>query len=325
MSRRSSSSAIKFKCAFSSLFLVLVFVCAPIQRTYAENIAYRHGKDNQLSAATERSRLAKEPSYENNDIVNVVTTKNVIFRDNLRSQHSKSGPITLDMTASRTLLAFSMMREKRSNGDGVMRVLDVGGGAGFHYFIAKAAIFDDPDRNSDGRRARGSSKTKPIKLQWCVVETTSMVKGAKAKGLEEGEGLRFFDNIRAAAQSLGSVDLLLASSSLQYFPDPIGALNDMVAVTARYLFITRTPMSVHGTRRTTQTSRLGDNGPGPLPPELSSLNRDITYPITYVDKGDVEAVLRTGYQILVKFEEERSSFGSDFERYDNYGYFCILK
>jgi len=312
----------KIKCFSSSLVLVIVISCSTLQHIFAAaDVTTRQG-DHLLASLHDKEKL-EQPSYEDSDIVNVVTTKNVIFRDNLRSQISKSGSVTLDTTATRTLLAFSMMRKKR-NDDGVIRVLDIGGGAGFHYFIAKAAIFGDSERRSGARRSSSGSRKRRVELQWRVVETPAMVRGARAKGLEE-EGLRFYDNIRAAARSLGTVDLLLASSSLQYFPDPIATLNDMVDVQASYLFITRTPMSLHGTKRTTQTSRLGDNGPGPLPSELSSLNRDITYPITYVDKGDVESSLRSGYHITARFLEEQGSFGSDLERYDNYGFFCRLK
>jgi hypothetical protein len=261
-----TSSAMTFNCTLTTFttFLILVVItsCLSLQHVCAADAFSKHHRDSLHSMDNEKARLA-QPSYEDSDIVEVVTTKNVFFRDSLRSHLSRPGQVTLDMTASRTLLAFSMMREKREN-RGVMRVLDVGGGAGFHFFIAKAAIFgDSEEERSNGGRARSNSKKSVIdELQWRVVETPSMVKGAKAKGLEE-RGLRFFDNIRAAARSLGPVDLLLASSSLQYFPDPIAALNEMIDVKARYVFITRTPLSLHGAIRTMQTSSLGDNGPGP--------------------------------------------------------------
>jgi putative methyltransferase (TIGR04325 family) len=324
-SSSSTSSAMSFNSTltiFTTFLVLVIMTCVSLQNVCAADVTNLY-QDTLHAMDNEKTRLA-QPSYEDNDIVEVVTTKNIVFRDSLRSHLSRPGPVTLDMTVTRTLLAFSMMREKPKNG-GVMRVLDVGGGAGFHYFVAKAAIFGKSEEGrSNGRRARSSSKKSPIEVEWRVVETPSMVKGAKAKGLEE-RGLRFFDNIRAAAQSLGTVDLLLASSSLQYFPDPIAALKEMIDVKARYVFITRTPLSLQGAMRNMQTSRLGDNGPGPLPSELSSLNRDITYPITYADKSDIEAVLRTRYHIVVQFQEERSSFGSDMERYDNYGYFCHLQ
>ena len=306
------------------LTVVTILTCKSLLHVDARDaFQSRHQQNFVHSTDIQKSRLA-ETSYEDSDIVKVVTTKNVVFRDKLRSRLLGTGTATLDMTATRILLAFSMMTEKR-NDEGVMRVLDVGGGAGFHFFIAKAAIFGDSGAGrSEERRTSSSSKKSPIELQWRVVETPSMVKGAKARGLEE-RGLRFFDDIRAAAQSLGNIDLILASSSLQYFPDPIAALRDMIGVQASYLFITRTPLSLQGTMRKMQTSRLGDNGPGPLPSELSSLDRDITFPITYPDKKDIEAVLRTRYNILVRFHEERSSFGSGLQRYDNYGYFCRLQ
>lgn len=188
-----------------------------------------------------------------------------------------------------------------------LRVLDIGGAAGYHYFIAQALI--------------------GTKIDWRVVETTAMASRAKAAGLEE-RGLRFFDNATAAAFDLGGVDLIMCSGSLPFFTDPLATLKSLKGLGATYFFITRTPMSSNHTFTGEHQSRLAENGPGPLPPSLASLDRAIKVPITYVVKDSVISILKMEYDIKAEFIEEQGSFslgdGSE-TRFDNYGFFCRLR
>jgi hypothetical protein len=123
---------------------------------------------------------------------------------------------------------------------GVSSVLDFGGGCGLHYKQAKSST-----------------------ARWAVVETPAMVERAKELATEK---LQFFANISDAARWLGGVEKVHSNGSLQYAPDPERALEQLCAVRAKKMHWDRTALSKNGFARETQSSLLGDNGPGPSPP-----------------------------------------------------------
>lgn len=77
-----------------------------------------------------------------------------------------------------------------------------------------------------------------------------MVKQAAALATDR---LRFFDNVAAAADWLGSVDLIHASGALQYTPSPIDAARSLVR--SACLFLSDNPVVER------QRSMMVENGP----------------------------------------------------------------
>lgn len=234
----------------------------------------------------------RKSGYEDDVLVRAVVEKNLVFRKKIRDR-----PV-FDLTALRTLIALGLSRTRRD-----LKVIDFGGGAGYHYEMARIAL--------------GQSAA----ICWNVVETTAMAKAAR--GLEE-QGLKFFDSIEEAARDLGSVDLVLASSSLQYCPDPELFLQRLIDVGASHLFITRTPFSESLENViSVQRSRLSANGPGPLPADLTDV--EISYPITYLSSAKVEQALSSKYELRFKVEEERGAFRAGSQSFNMWGYFCVLR
>jgi putative methyltransferase (TIGR04325 family) len=232
--------------------------------------------------------------YSNPDLVKVVVEKNIIFRDRLLI----SSPPTLDLNSARTLLGISL-----AISDGKLTVLDFGGGGGYHYFIARAAL------------------PKDVLLDWRVVETPAMVTLAHDR-LSNNE-LHFFDSIQHATQDNKDFDLLFSSGSLQYCPDPKWTLTEMLGVGAKHLFITRTPFSEEEAYIAIQQSRLKDNGPGPFPPGFDDC--EISYPITFILKRETEEILKSKYTIRFSINEEGGYFSVDNKVVDSqFGYFCDL-
>ncbi|WP_050475984.1 methyltransferase, TIGR04325 family [Herbaspirillum rhizosphaerae] len=230
-------------------------------------------------------------AYENDEIIKVVVEKNLIYKNKV-AKHK-----TLDFNAIRTLLALGIMDNEKT-----FNVLDFGGGGGYHHAIAKIGF-----RSS--------------KIKWNVVETTAMAKEAQRLA---GDDLRFFDNIDIAKQALGEIDLLFSSSALQYCPDPLAMLQKLVDVEARHLFITRTAFNdAPGTIIAIQRSHLADNGPGPLPDGFQ--NKEIAYPISFVDKAEVEKILTTKYDIRFAIEENQAVHVIGDKEMHLYGYFCDLR
>ena len=230
--------------------------------------------------------------YEDKELVDVVVDKNLIYRKKLESD-----PV-FDLPSLRTLIALGAIQSSSN-----LNVLDFGGGGGYHYSIAKTAL--DP------------SKT----INWCVVETLAM--SHRAQRLADGS-LSFFPDISSARDSFAEFDLVFTSSALQYCPNPLSLLRELVDLDAPYLFITRTPfLESNKTIITTQVSSLQNNGPGPLPGKYT--DRKIRYPITYVSRRIVEKVITEKYDIRFRIDESDGGFSFGNEQISTMGYLCVRR
>ena len=147
-----------------------------------------------------------------------------------------------------------------------LKVLDFGGGCGFNYFNVVSAIRSP--------------------LRWAVVETATMAKRATALATGRFE---VFTEIAAAANALGSIDLVHASSALQYAPDPLATLKELVALRARHFLLARFPVWRGNQIVGLQPSPLSSNGIGPMPPGIA--DRQVQYPITFPNFDAVTNVL----------------------------------
>lgn len=157
------------------------------------------------------------------------------------------------------------------------RVLDFGGAAGVHFLAAKNAF---PSR----------------RMRWAVVETPSMVDAAAAKlGNDE---LRFFTDIAAATAWLEQVDLMHCDSALQYAPEPETTLDALIGLAAPTMLWARL-MLADRRERFVQTSRLKDNGPGPMPEGIA--DRAMSYSaIRLPHAAFLAAHERAGYRLAWK-------------------------
>ena len=118
--------------------------------------------------------------YEYALLTRVVVAKGKKFAENIALKRE------LDLMALRTFVGLASSMDTKK-----LTVIDFGGAAGTHYFIARTVLSDI------------------FELDWRVVETSAMVAEAKMQGLENGE-LQFFDLLDAACGD-GEVDLVFAS------------------------------------------------------------------------------------------------------------------
>jgi putative methyltransferase (TIGR04325 family) len=100
-----------------------------------------------------------------------------------------------------------------------LNVLDFGGGCCFHY-----------------RRVVAAMQTP---LRWAIVETPVMTARAMQLG---GNYFHAFTTITDAATALGLVDLIHASGSIPYVPDPLSTLEVLAALQPRYIMLARFPI-----------------------------------------------------------------------------------
>jgi len=152
-------------------------------------------------------------------------------------------------------------------------VLDFGGGCGFHYFSA-AACMGAPFR-------------------WAIVETASMAE--RASKLAQGR-FEVFTEIEAAAKALPRIDLVHASSAIQYVAKPLATLEALAALKAPYFCLARFPVWTGAERIGLQETTLAQNGLGPMPPYIA--DRLVRYPVTFIDFGEMLRAL-DNYRLML--------------------------
>jgi putative methyltransferase (TIGR04325 family) len=241
-----------------------------------------------------RFRRSLIDNYNNDSLTRMIVEKNLAFRNELSRNK------TIDLGAMRTVVGACLSTATPNK---AIRVLDVGGGGGYHYFITRLVLDDH------------------IKIDWRVIETDSMVRSARELATNE---LKFFSSIREAIAGVDGIDLILASSSLQYFSDQNLVINEMLQVRARNIFITRTPFSLtEPAAGEQQHSLLSSNGPGPLPSGYE--DQVVAYPIFIMNLDEFLGKFTPVYDIKFRIKEESPGFRINGKYFDNYGFYFTLR
>lgn len=225
--------------------------------------------------------------YEDVVLTKVVVAKGKQFAKNIEEKKE------LDLMSLRTFIGVASSLNKRK-----LTVIDFGGAAGTHYFIAKSILKD-------------------IEMDWRVVETQAMASEAKHQGLENNE-LQFFDDLDSATVQ-GSIDLVFASGSVHCTSEPYEYLASLAAVNARVLMLTRTPIT-ESPCVLLQRSTLSSNGVGEIPKELGIKDKTVSYPATMMDKTRVEEILTGFGKIELRIAEDKAAYMSDKGSFDMWGY-----
>ena len=209
--------------------------------------------------------------YNDSDIADVIAYKTALPVD--QRQFAPEQAINSILAVG---LAAAEIRDRP------LTVLDFGGGCGFHYFRVASTV-----RTS---------------LRWAIVETTTMAQSASK--LSQGR-FQVFTEIAAAADALGRVDLVHASSSIQYVPDPLETLTRLIALRPRYFGLLRFPAWGRPPLVGLQASPLSHNGIGPMPPNIQ--DRLITYPVSFTNFDDVMRIFGD-YEIAMSTVSPSSTY-----------------
>jgi putative methyltransferase (TIGR04325 family) len=177
-----------------------------------------------------------------------------------------------------------------------LSVVDLGGSAGLHYFIAKAAL---------GPR---------IPLQWHVVETPSLVRAAGALANEE---LRFFDSLEEATNGWESVDLVFASGVMQCLPDTLDVLKKFALLRPRALCLTRTAVSPTKAKHVLIQQQIS-----PAARAHGALNPEVRYPVVLLPRGAYERILREHFETVLRIIEEQNVYYINGKGAHMLGYLC---
>jgi len=163
-----------------------------------------------------------------------------------------------------------------------LNVLDFGGGCGFHYFRVAQAT--------------------QVPLRWALVETPTMAE--RAARLANGR-FGVFTTLAEAAEALGGIDLIHASSAIQYVPNPLVTLKALADLRARFFALLRFPVWDSPQVVGLQRSRLSENGIGPMPPHIS--DRQVAYPVTFLNFDEATQVL-SDYEIAMLMGSPSSNY-----------------
>jgi putative methyltransferase (TIGR04325 family) len=217
--------------------------------------------------------------YQNSDIVKVVVAKTIMYRDRLQR---KENPIQLNPTNAYSLLSLLCLCQKKE-----INVLDFGGAAGAHYFLARAIL--PPD----------------CRINWLVVETSAMA--SQATKLLACEDLRFVSSLDAAVKAMERIDLLHSSGTLQCVDYPTDYLKKLMAIPAGCVLLNRLGLVVGDHHViTTHESLLSSHGPGPLPSGVE--NKKVRYPFTFLSENIFFETLSQSHSVIRIFEDTSGIF-----------------
>jgi putative methyltransferase (TIGR04325 family) len=228
---------------------------------------------------TEALADCSEHGYENADIVNIVVEKTRRYRDSL---FKAAMPVQINATSGYSLCSLLASMESTE-----ISVLDFGGAAGAHYFVARTIL---PSSCS---------------LNWLVVETPAMAE--KAKHVLSNDELIFSSDLSDAAKSMKRIDLLHTSGTLQCIDNSYDYLERLTSISANHILFNRLGLT-KGTHDviTIHESWLSWNGPGPMPNGFE--DRKVRYPFVFPRESEFMEILSKRYEVKMNFDDTSGIF-----------------
>lgn len=220
--------------------------------------------------------LAGSDTYQADDIIKVVSSKTEAYRNQLSARTSR---VISDRQTQQNVFVLSFVEPERP-----LNVLELGGACG--------ASFQEMKHLLPGRLR-----------SWRIVETPAMA--AAGRGLFHDDELRFFDDLKLAAAEMESLDLAIAQGVLQYTPDPLETLDDLLALGFKHVYLTRTIVAEETPSEKplviNSVSNLSEHGQGAMPSGFA--DRKITTPCTIIPEASLTSRFRAGYRQQFWFDE----------------------
>lgn len=220
----------------------------------------------------------KNLGYNSVALNNSIIKKTIIY-------HNQKFFKKKDINVKRTLKFVNFIKKNK-----IKKILDFGGGAGYHYFIAKNKLIN--------------------RFKWFVIENKTMVKLCKKK--IKSKNLFFKDKLIK-----NQADILFSSCAINYTNNPINTLNKISKLNLKYLYFTRTPLSTNDNIQFRQFSLLSENGPLPIKNEKEIL---IECKNTIISEKKFLNIFKKKYKIVTKYIDEKKAFYNKKKYYDNYTY-----
>ena len=212
--------------------------------------------------AAEHSR-----GYDNQEILTKVLSATIKVKRGEAAYERDS--VLFDKVQYAWPIATALMLAAAKRG-GQLHVLDFGGALGSSYYQNRSFLAELTD------------------VQWSVVEQVHYVKAGKSY-IEDG-CLRFYESIHGAIER-GKPDLVLISSVLQYLPEPLSMLEEILSASASFVVIDRTPF-------------LNSAGKSLINVQHTpSTIYSASYPCWFFNEADFIAQIQSaGYKKLIEFD-----------------------
>jgi putative methyltransferase (TIGR04325 family) len=220
----------------------------------------------------------------NNLALNLSVIKKTIIFSKIKSINK------YDINYKRTLDFIEFIKKKK-----LKTILDFGGGAGYHYFIARI-------------------KLPNFIFKWLVVENRTMVRLCIKK--IKYKNLSFSDSLN----KIKKIDIFFSSCAINYTKNPLETLKSIIKLKTKYLYFTRTPLTENQSLEFKQFSLLSDNGPCKINNEKEML---IDYENKIINQKKFEEMFKNKFFIITKYVDEKKAFFYKKKFFNTYTY--ILK
>lgn len=228
----------------------------------------------------------KNEGYNNLVLNNSIVKKTIIY-SKLKSINDHN------INWQRTIKFLKFIKKKKK----IKKIIDFGGGAGYHFFVAKIAF---PNLN----------------LKWLIVENQIMVKLCNKK--IKNKDLFFFDSLNKIKRA----DIFFSSCSINYTPNPIETIKSIIKLKTKYLYFTRTPLAENKSFKFKQVSMLSENGPCQIKNEKEKL---VEYENKIISRKSFEEIFKDKFFIIAKYVDEKKAFCYKKEFFDTYTYILRKK
>jgi len=182
--------------------------------------------------------LKIENAYKNSEFIDFYLESNDIRQKELESFAN------LEMHEITRGVGILLLKNNK-----IINVLDFGGGGGNLFHAMRRFL-------------------PKLQFNWGVVDTPELVQQIHSRLQKNfdnslrSSNLEFFTSIESLVLKFKKVDIIIASSSIQYLEDPYAKLNELLSLGAHVLQISRMPLThLDNLLQLTQTSNLMDNGP----------------------------------------------------------------
>jgi len=233
----------------------------------------------------------------NNGYQNNLLLKNIIYKTKSLKNNNFSN---LELDDIRIFVILSLLKNQDN-----LNILDYGGAAGYYYYLFK--------------------KFYKKKLIWNIIENNEFYKIITHDSKSDiPNEINYFKSIEDSVLSNYKIDLVFCSCSLQYSADPLITLEKLISLKAKYIYITRMPLLEKDSKKIyLQYSDLISNGPKAT--SLYKKNIKVSYPITLINKNEIEKLLFQSYDKIFSMIEDNNAYNFQNENISLYGYLCELK
>ena len=219
---------------------------------------------------------SSKEGYSDPNLAQEIARKNLEFQKNLEFDN-------LDLESYRVLTAMGIAISQSTQSQQAISVIDFGGGAGRHFFIA--------------------DKIFPLKIEkYLIIETPEMVKSCSSL---TNEKIRFDSSVNQATTEW---HLLFSSGALHYTQNPIQSLRDLLSLRPKFVYFTKTLFSTDANqKKKREFSRLSGNGASIMGTsginKINNGSKLVSYTTNCITKSAFEQIMSEKYKKIFEVDE----------------------